>query len=129
MTASSAGAGASIDPPVPRRLPKPCMHAAGLAGADRWPAIMEQVGGTEFGHATGGGMAAMTISWGVVKQGVVVPNLPLPEGARVEIRIDYSVPGVPPELQEEFDAWDVASANALELVERSAEQGAQDDAE
>jgi hypothetical protein len=53
---------------------------------------------------------------GTVKDGVIVPEAPLPEGARVEIRI---VPlEMPPEWQAEFEAWNQASANALRLVER-----------
>lgn len=57
---------------------------------------------------------------GVVKNGVVVPNAPLPEGAHVEIQVVE--PAVPPELQEEFEAWDRASADALDLVERLAQE-------
>src|SRR6266851_4942683 len=51
---------------------------------------------------------------GFVKNGVVVPNAPLPEGAFVEVRVVSGPIEVPPELQEEFDAWDRASAGALE---------------
>jgi hypothetical protein len=68
---------------------------------------------------------AMTIA-GVVKNGVVVPNAPLPEGAFVEVRVLRGPIEVPPELQEEFDAWDRASAEALELVERLAREGEDD---
>jgi hypothetical protein len=60
--------------------------------------------------------------WGVVKDGRVVPSSPLPEGARVEIRLCDTPPEVPPELQAEFDAWQRASADALELVERLAQE-------
>jgi hypothetical protein len=60
---------------------------------------------------------------GVVKEGRVVPDSPLPEGARVEIVLRDQPPGVPPELQAEFDAWDRASAEALDLVERLAQGG------
>jgi hypothetical protein len=60
---------------------------------------------------------------GFVKNGVVVPNAPLPEGAFVEVRLVSGPIDVPPELQEEFDAWDRASASALERVERLAHQG------
>src|SRR5262249_28545050 len=59
---------------------------------------------------------------GVVRNGVIVPRSPLPEGARVEIRI-CETDDVPPELRAEFDAWDLASASALELVERLAAEG------
>ena len=58
---------------------------------------------------------------GTVKDGVIVPEGPLPEGARVEIRL---LPiEIPPELQEEFDDWDRASAGTIELVERLAQEG------
>lgn len=60
---------------------------------------------------------------GVVKNGVVVPNAPLPEGAFVEVHVINGPIEVSPDLQEEFDAWDRASAQALELVERLAEEG------
>ena len=32
---------------------------------------------------------------GVVKNGVVIPNTPLPEGAQVEIHVNENVPDVP----------------------------------
>jgi hypothetical protein len=60
---------------------------------------------------------------GVVREGVVVPSSPLPEGARVEIRVLAPAVEVPPELRTEFEAWDRASASALELVERLAKEG------
>jgi hypothetical protein len=64
---------------------------------------------------------ATTIT-GVVTNGVVVPSVPVPEGALVEIQLQLDGPEVPPELQEELDAWQRAGANALELVERLAEE-------
>ena len=60
---------------------------------------------------------------GFVKNGVVVPNAPLPEGAFVEVTVIHGPIEVPPDLQAEFDAWDRASAEALELVERLAREG------
>jgi hypothetical protein len=60
---------------------------------------------------------------GFVKNGVVVPNAPLPEGAFVEVHVINESIEIPQELQEEFDAWDRASAQALELVERLAREG------
>lgn len=63
---------------------------------------------------------------GFVKNGVVVPNAPLPEGAFVEVHVIHGPIEVPPELQEEFDAWDRASAQALDLVERLAREGEHD---
>jgi hypothetical protein len=55
---------------------------------------------------------------GIVKSGLVVPDSPLPEGVRVEIVLSE----VEPELQAEFGAWDRASAHALDLVERLAQE-------
>jgi hypothetical protein len=72
------------------------------------------------------GMA--TTIGGVVKEGRVVSDAPLPEGARVEIVLPDMPPEVSPELQAEFDAWDRASAEALELVERLAREGKADEA-
>jgi hypothetical protein len=65
---------------------------------------------------------------GVVKQGVIVPNAPLPEGAWVEIQVCETLADVPDELRAEFEAWDRASAQALDLVERLAAQDQPDDA-
>jgi hypothetical protein len=62
-----------------------------------------------------------TIS-GIVINGVVVPNTPLPEGARVEIQLQGNRQSVPPELQEEFDGWERAGAGTVEMVERLAEE-------
>jgi hypothetical protein len=61
------------------------------------------------------------VIWGIVRDGQVVPNAPLPEGARVEIRL-CAPPEMPPELQAELDDWDRASAEALDLVERLAQE-------
>ncbi len=62
---------------------------------------------------------AMTVT-GVVKDGLVVPSVPLPEGATVEIMIEGATIEVPDDLREEFEAWERASSNALALVERLA---------
>ena len=64
---------------------------------------------------------------GIVKNGVVVPNMPLPEGAFVEVHVIHGPVEVPPELQEELDAWQFAGAQALELVERLAQEGEADE--
>jgi hypothetical protein len=69
----------------------------------------------------------MTITTGVVKEGLIVPRAPLPEGARVEIRLLDSAAECSPELRAEFEAWDGASANALELVERMARENETDE--
>ena len=58
-----------------------------------------------------------TIITGIVKNGVVVPNAALPEGALVEIHVNARSLEVPPALQEELAAWQRASAKALEFVE------------
>jgi hypothetical protein len=64
---------------------------------------------------------------GFVKNGVVVPNAPLPEGAFVEVHVIHGPIDVPPELQAELDAWQLAGAEALELVERLAREGEADE--
>jgi hypothetical protein len=69
------------------------------------------------------GHAMSLIVAGFVRNGVVVPNAPRPEGAFVEVHVIHGPIEVPPELQEEFDAWDRASAQALDLVERLALEG------
>ncbi len=69
-----------------------------------------------------------TTIWGVVKEGRVVPSSPLPEGAHVEIRLADPPSDVPEDLRAEFEAWDRAGANALELVERPAREGEADEA-
>ncbi len=65
-------------------------------------------------------MAIVTI--GTVKNGVVIPKVPLPEGACVEMHVHETPVEISPELQDEFDAWDRASAGSIELVERLAEE-------
>jgi hypothetical protein len=69
---------------------------------------------------------AVTV-WGIVKEGVVMPETPLPEGTRVQILLPDVPTEIPPELQAEFDAWAVASAQALELVERLAQERTTDE--
>ena len=66
--------------------------------------------------ATSGGVVMDLIVQGAVQGGHVIPAVPLPEGARVEVRL-VGPPDVPPELQAEFDAWGRASDRALELVD------------
>jgi hypothetical protein len=58
---------------------------------------------------------------GVVKNGVVIPNSPLPEGTCVEIHVPDTL-AIPPDLQEEFDDWERAGAGTIEMVERLAEE-------
>ncbi len=63
---------------------------------------------------------------GVVRAGRVVPDTPLPEGVRVEVRLIGPHPAVTPELQAEFDAWGRASARALSLIEEPEAEGKAD---
>jgi hypothetical protein len=51
---------------------------------------------------------------------------PLPEGTHVEIRLADSSIGIPEDLRAEFEEWDRASGDALELVERLARDGEAD---
>jgi hypothetical protein len=69
----------------------------------------------------GGELMSFTVA-GLVKNGVVVPNAPLPEGAFVEVRVTRGRMEVPLELQEEFDAWERASDGTVELIERLADE-------
>ena len=64
---------------------------------------------------------------GFVRNGVVVPNAPLPEGAFVEVHVIRGPIEVPPELQAELDAWQLAGAGTLEMVERLAEESDADE--
>jgi hypothetical protein len=64
---------------------------------------------------------------GIVREGKIVPEIPLPEGLEVQITLPESTFVVPPELQEELDAWSLGSAEALALVERLAEEGTGDE--
>lgn len=52
-----------------------------------------------------------------------MPSSPLPEGARVEIRLEDPASDVPEGLRAEFAAWDRAGANALDLVDCLAREG------
>ena len=64
---------------------------------------------------------AITI-WGIVKDGRIVPSTPLPEGTQVEVRLLGAPAEVPAELQAELSAWQQASAEALEGIERLAHE-------
>ena len=57
---------------------------------------------------------------GVVREGRVIPNSPLPEGAHAEIRLADPPASVPEELKAEIEAWGRASGTASDLVERLA---------
>lgn len=60
----------------------------------------------------------ITIVPGVVQEGVVVPMKPLPEGAEVEILLRDSKTPIPPELKDELAAWDRASDETFEKLEK-----------
>ena len=57
---------------------------------------------------------------GTVRDGKVIPKTPLPEGIEVEIIVPEDAE--PADLQEELDQWALGSAQALDLVERLADQ-------
>ena len=54
---------------------------------------------------------------GVVRDGRIVPESPLPEGTQVEIHIAEPPAEIPVDLAAEFDAWQRASDKALDIVE------------
>jgi len=68
-----------------------------------------------------------TMIWGIVKEGKIVPQTPLPEGLQVQITLPEETVVVPPELQTELDAWSLGSAESLALIERLAEEGTGDE--
>lgn len=61
---------------------------------------------------------------GVVKDGLIVPSAPLPEGAEVEIHLcqTQAVPVEIPSFQTEFDAWQQANTAALSSIGNLTEQ-------
>jgi hypothetical protein len=60
---------------------------------------------------------------GVVREGKIVPQRPLPDGLQVQISFpDQDL--IPEELQAELDEWAMGSAEALALVERLAAEDA-----
>jgi hypothetical protein len=60
----------------------------------------------------------MTITCGVVRNGQVVPNMPLEEGAFVRIEVLAGPIETDPELEEELAAWREMSAQAWDTVEQ-----------
>ncbi|MBI1923063.1 hypothetical protein HYR99_02315 [Candidatus Poribacteria bacterium] len=72
--------------------------------------------------------AQKVIVSGIVRNGVVVPesNALLPEGVRVDVVFPAALPEMTPELAAELEMWDRASAEALELVERLAQEDEMD---
>jgi len=61
------------------------------------------------------------VTWGVVKNGLVVPQAPLPEGARVQIFVGTELPD---DMQSEFDAWALGSGEALAAFEEQLDKDA-----
>ena len=68
------------------------------------------------------GLPMKTITLGEVKNGVIVPNIPLPERAWVRVEVLGVPPEMPEGLQEELDAWNRASAEALFRFEHMLEE-------
>ena len=63
-----------------------------------------------------------TMVFGIVRSGRIITELELPEGTRVEVRpCDPQTEWTEAE-QAEFDSWEVASADALDLVEQLARE-------
>ena len=56
--------------------------------------------------------------WGVVKDGLIIPQSPLPEGARVQIVVSSETAELPADLQAEFDTWCFGSTSALAAFEQ-----------
>lgn len=67
------------------------------------------------------GLVMNAVVLGVVRDGRIVPDSPLPEGVRVEVRLVASPPEVPADLLAEFEAWGRASDRALALAEGQAD--------
>jgi uncharacterized protein (DUF433 family) len=55
--------------------------------------------------------------WGVVREGKIVPQRPLPDGLQVQITLPEEAV-IPEELQAELDAWSQWNAEALDLIEQ-----------
>jgi hypothetical protein len=68
------------------------------------------------------------VTWGVVKDGKVVPVVPLPEGQLVQIQVIDGPMEMTPQEREEFEAWNRLSDRALEEFERRLEQEPRDEA-
>lgn len=64
---------------------------------------------------------------GVVKDGLIVPASPLPEGASVRIVIGESSEDEERALQAELEAWRMAAANSLDVVEQMLEESEADE--
>jgi hypothetical protein len=58
--------------------------------------------------------------WGVVQDGKIIPQIPLPDGLQVQITVPEDAV-IPEELQAELAAWSQGNAEALAMVEELAE--------
>jgi hypothetical protein len=58
---------------------------------------------------------------GIVREGKIVPQAPLPEGLQVQITVPEEVV-IPEDLQAELDAWSQGNAEALATVEQLADE-------
>ena len=65
-----------------------------------------------YNARTKGATKMSTIITGIVTNGVVVPNTPLPEGAHVEIHLSDNLPDMP-EVHAELAAWQQGSLKPL----------------
>ena len=80
-------------------------------------------------HSVGSSWRVLVMTtnvWGIVKEGRIVPSSPLPEGRTSR----FGWPTLRSKFRRncaEFEAWDRAGANALELVERLAREGEADE--
>ncbi len=59
--------------------------------------------------------------WGVVQDGKIIPQTPLPDGLQVQITVPEDAV-IPEELQAELAAWSQGNAEALAMVEELAEE-------
>jgi hypothetical protein len=59
--------------------------------------------------------------WGVVQDGKIIPQTPLPDGLQVQITVPEENL-IPEEHQAEFAAWSQGNAEALAMVEQLAEE-------
>ena len=66
--------------------------------------------------------AVMAAVRGVVKNGKVELESPLPEGTQIECQTVDPVYGMPLEFWDDLRGWQIASANALEMVEQLAQE-------
>jgi hypothetical protein len=62
-----------------------------------------------------------TVIWGIVREGKIIPQAPLPEGLQVQITVPEELV-VPEDLQSELDAWSRGNAEALAKVEQLADE-------